>query len=399
MAIEGWLEFVSEYGASGWAFDPENPGAHHTVSIRRGNRLIGETRCNLFRTDLLAANIGRGDHAFVYNFATAIARRDIGDISASIAGETLPVFDSTSAPTDGGPAPLIRRTLAADFRPQEAAPAGLPAAYPVFVLGSVRSGTSAIASALTSGTRYVGFREGLLFDLILRLRSCIAGFYSEREANLENDAVMIRHVPEKFVLDLVSSVFRNLASEIFSSAHWVDKTPTVDMISLTPTLARIWPEAKFIFMKRRGIENMLSRLRKFPDSIAFRSHCADWTAAMEAWETVRPSLGVNALEIDQKEMLSRPDDVARRVGIFLELDETERTALGTHLHDRTLERTANYDADTPDISETGWSSEQIAIFRDICGTTMRKFGYGFGKSYFEGAASIHRTAACQPNPG
>ena len=244
-----------------------------------------------------------------------------------------------------------------------------------------------MTSALTGGTRYVGFKEGQFFDLIQRLLHCITLFYTEREASLGNDYVMIRYVPEKLVMDLVLSIFHNLASEMFSSVHWVDKTPSVDMIHLAPTLSRIWPEAKFIFMKRRGIENMLSRLRKFPDSISFRLHCANWTAAMEGWETVRPSLGVNALEIDQREMLSQPYQVARQIGAFLELDEAERAALATHLRDRTGERTVNFDADTPDISETGWSSEQITVFRDICGATMRKFGYGFGKSYFEGAAS------------
>jgi hypothetical protein len=381
MAIAGWLEYVSAQGASGWAFDPEDPTAHHTVSIWRGNRLIGQTRCNLFRTDLLAANVGSGDHGFVYNFSTAISPHSIGDISASIGGEPLPKFKPKGGETD----PQIRRALAADFQPWRPAASQLPPARPVFVLGSVRSGTSAMAGALIGGTKYVGFREGQFFDLIQRLRHCISLFYTEREASLGNEAVMIRYVPEKFVTELLLSVFRNLAAETFSSIHWIDKTPSVDMIRLAPTLSRIWPEAKFLFMKRRGIENMLSRLRKFPDSIAFRSHCADWTAAMEAWEMARPSLGVRALEIDQREMLSQPDHVARRVGVFLELDETERAALGTYLRDRTLERTVNVDDDTPAISEIGWSSEQIAIFRDICGATMRKFGYGFGRSYFEGA--------------
>ena len=93
MAIEGYLDHVSEQGVAGWAFDTENPGAHLTVIIRREGRLIGEARCNIFRPDLLEANVGRGDHAFVYNFATAIAPRDVGHISASIAGEMLPLFE------------------------------------------------------------------------------------------------------------------------------------------------------------------------------------------------------------------------------------------------------------------------------------------------------------------
>ena len=174
MAIAGWLEYVSAQGASGWAFDPEDPTAHHTVSIWRGNRLIGQTRCNLFRSDLLAANVGRGDHAFVYNFATAIAPHNLGDISASIGGETLPVFKAKCEEAD----PQIRRALAADFQPGQSAASELPPAHPVFVLGSVRSGTSAMAGALIGGTRYVGFREGQFFDLIQRLRECIALFYT-----------------------------------------------------------------------------------------------------------------------------------------------------------------------------------------------------------------------------
>ena len=384
MAIEGWLDYVSEHGVAGWAFDTESPGAHLTVIIRREGRLIGEARCNIFRPDLLEANVGRGDHAFVYSFATAIAPRDVSHISASIAGELLPVFEPKS-PNDG-PLPQIQRTLAADFRPQETEPAE-SAACPVFVLGSVRSGTSAMATALTSTTRYVGFREGQVFDLILQLRHCLQAFYANKEANLQNDTVMLHHVPQDFVMDHLHAAFQRLALQVFSSNYWVDKTPNVDMIRLAPTLRRIWPRARFIFMKRRGIDNLMSRLRKFPDSIAFRTHCSDWSSAMEAWVAVRPELGTNGLEIDQREMLLEPDYVGRRVGNFLELEEFEARSLGAMLRDDSLERTNGRRDEIAAISEAGWSSEQITIFRDICGAAMRKFGYGFGKSYFENAAS------------
>jgi len=383
MAIEGWLDYISEHGVAGWAFDTENPRTHLTVSIRREGRLIGEARCNLYRPDLFEANVGRGDHAFVYNFATAIAAHDVGHISASIAGEILPV--SESKPVDGLTDPQIQRAIAADFRPQETARAETTA-HPVFVLGSVRSGTSAMAAALTSATRYVGFREGQLFDLILQLRHCLRAFYAAKEDNLHNDAVMIHHVPQDFVVDHLYSAFRRLALQVFSSNYWVDKTPTVDMIRLAPMLSLIWPDAKFVFMKRRGIDNLMSRLRKFPDSISFRTHCSDWASGMEAWVAAKPQLGTNGLEIDQREMLFEPDLVGRRVGNFLELEEFESRSLGAVLRDDRLERTDGR-RDNIAISETGWSSEQIAIFQDICGATMRKFGYGFGKDYFEAVPS------------
>src|SRR5207244_132016 len=81
MAIEGRLEHVSQHSASGWAFDPENPRAHLTVSVLHGDRPVGEARCNLFRPDLLDAKVGNGDHAFIFRFPEALAPQSISRIS------------------------------------------------------------------------------------------------------------------------------------------------------------------------------------------------------------------------------------------------------------------------------------------------------------------------------
>ena len=86
-------------------------------------------------------------------------------------------------------------------------------------------------------------------------------------------------------------------------------------------------------------------------------------------------------------MLVNPEQTAMRVGLLLGLDEDERASLGAHLRHIHPQRTANDYFDVPALNETGWSSEQIAIFQDICGATMRKFGYGFGKDYFEAVPS------------
>jgi hypothetical protein len=377
MAIEGWLEYVSERSVSGWAFDPQAPEAHPTVSLRLGNRLIGEAKCSLFRPDLRAAKGGKGDYGFICSFAVPIETRDLGEVSAVVAGETLPILTISSA--NAQPALKFMTPLTECSREQESSPSGT-ASYPVFVLGSVRTGTSALGTAIASGTRYVGFGEGHFFDLMYHLQHCVETFYAEKQENLQFNTVMIRHVPQDFYEDLLHSTFRSVARQVFPSPYWIDKTPNRYMIELAPTLRRVWPMAKFIFMKRRGIENLLSRLHHFPDSISFATHCSDWATSMEAWNTTRPALGASAIEIDQREMLHQPSIVARRVGNFLELDDSEIESLRTQLGsgagssaERTLE-----------LSETGWSSEQIAIFKNVCGATMRKFGYSIGKSYFEG---------------
>jgi hypothetical protein len=389
MAIEGSLDLVTEHFVTGWAFDSGAPEMHLTAVVMLGNRPIGEARCNLYRPDLHEAQVGEGDHAFTFNFPDALGPQDISRISASVAGMALPIGGDAD---NGNSLPQITRALAADFRKQEAT-ASSASAQPVFILGSVRSGTSAITTALACGTRYVGFREGQVFDLLHQIQECARGFYMDKHSSLQNDTVMLRYVPLEYITDLLGSAFRDLADRLFSSRYWVDKTPNVDMIRLAPTLLRVWPKARFIYMKRRGIDNLMSRLRKFPDTVTFRTHCADWAQSMRAWEEVRPKLGDQGIEIDQHDMLSEPQIVAQRVGNFLELNHAEILSLGVQLQDRTLERTAASVHDTPALCDTGWTCEQITIFLNLCGPTMRMFGYGVEKSYFDRGADMLQPAA------
>lgn len=57
---------------------------------------------------------------------------------------------------------------------------------------------------------------------------------------------------------------RKAAESLHKEKIWVDKTPDPRMIKCVPRLKRAWPNAKFIFVKRRGIENLESRIKKFP---------------------------------------------------------------------------------------------------------------------------------------
>ena len=48
----------------GWAFDSERPDDHLEISIRRSAQNVAAGRADVFREDLPAAGIGKGDHAF-----------------------------------------------------------------------------------------------------------------------------------------------------------------------------------------------------------------------------------------------------------------------------------------------------------------------------------------------
>ena len=144
------------------------------------------------------------------------------------------------------------------------------------------------------------------------------------------------------------------------------------MIEATPFLSRCFPAAKFIFMRRNGISNVLSRVARFGGP--FNEHCADWAAAMMAWADVKKALP-SYLEVDQESMLELPEIVGSEIAAYL--DEAAATgAIGSSLRAGSRERTGAGIGRTT-LAATGWTEEEIAMFRDICGSAMAANGYEF----------------------
>src|SRR4029077_6304744 len=117
---------------------------------------------------------------------------------------------------------------------------------------------------------------------------------------------------------LVRRGFVKLVSDLYPTPRWLDKTPTVEMVRAAVLMKELWPNARFIFMKRRVVENLLSRRRKFPDGTT-DSHYSDWAAVMTAWLAVREQLGNAALEIDHRQLVLNPEAVSFSISAFLGL--------------------------------------------------------------------------------
>jgi hypothetical protein len=171
-----------------------------------------------------------------------------------------------------------------------------------------------------------------------------------------------------------------VAADGYKTRFWIDKTPTRDMVQSVPVLAETWPKARFVFMKRRGLENLMSRLRKFP-AIGFEAHCVDWAAIMYDWRKVRSSVPGKFVEIEQRSLLLDPVGWAERVGAVIGLDEAEIRALGARLSSERAEMTDPTAQIFADISETGWSAEMIEMFRATCGPEMDAYGYTYDGRY------------------
>ena len=254
-------------------------------------------------------------------------------------------------------------------------------ARPIFVVGSVRSGTSAIMNALREGAGIKGFNEGNFAHMLPALIEAVERHFSRFRApgDANKRPTMVANLPASVVINGIKNVFGAAFVRTFGEGRWLDKTPGgKSMVRACPVLLEIFPHARFIFCKRRGVENVLSRQRKFPD-VSFINHCRSWADTMQEWHAVRESLGASFLEIDQRDMAIDPAGVASRVGGFIGLSQAEGEAVRAALSAVRLEQTRPVqDSAYIDLEESGWTAEEKSIFVDTCGEAMRAYDYPLG---------------------
>src|SRR3954469_5424274 len=173
----------------------------------------------------------------------------------------------------------------------------MPAKYPVFIIGSPRSGTSALIGALL-GVGYNGYREGNF----LQLMPMIGAMIDRHFATFGQDGaeVLVTHVDPKALKEAINEVFAGFVNRLHPNPPWVDKSGNPEMIGAIPALMKLWPDSHFVFAKRRAIENIVSRLKKFSQH-NFEYHCRDWARNMQAWRIMRDNVPkASRLEVDQQ---------------------------------------------------------------------------------------------------
>jgi hypothetical protein len=230
--------------------------------------------------------------------------------------------------------------------------------------------------ALREGAGIRGFNEGVLAHLMPVLLDAVDTHY---RTFIQKPTTMLGSVPREFIEAGIKNVFARAYVETMGTGRWLEKTPGgPQMVKACPVLLEIFPAAKFIFCRRRGIENILSRLRKYPDR-TLEAHCNGWAKTMQTWIAVRPALGDRAVEVDQRDMATRPEAVADTVSTLLRLAPAESEGVLRVLRGHRPEQTRPAQDETPiSLSDTGWSLEEQETFRRICGPMMQAFGYGTG---------------------
>jgi hypothetical protein len=370
MAVMGLVEFVGPSFASGWAYDTETPSACLEITVRVGDEFCASGFADLERGDLLNAGIGDGKHGFNIDLREA-------NISAED-GMVLEVFAISGAEV----IKLERAQAATEEIVELTSDASEPTSdenqLPVFILGPARSGTSAITQALLESASYIGGSEGQLLPLAHALLGTIDQYYRGREHDPNST---LGRVPVEAFQRLIRRSFVKLATVLFPTVRWLDKTPTAAMVRASLLIKELWPNARFIFVKRRVIENVLSRRRKFPDD-SIEHHYTDWAAVMTAWLAVRDQLGDSALEIEHRQLVLDSDAVATSVASFLQLSDGAASRFRRYVNNNRPEQTDENFGAIYALDQLGLDENDVRHLIELCDPIMCAVGYSYDDSYF-----------------
>ena len=219
MSVTGFVEHAGARQVSGWAYDSNSPGARLEISVRIGDEFYASGIADIARQDLVLAGIGDGRHGFVIDVTEAhlsaeeAAVLEVHAISGADVVRISRVHEAPATIVELESSPLM--------------PTHDDTQFPVFILGPARSGTSAITLALLESASYIGAGEGHLMPLAHGLVSLIDHHY-RRVGPAASTA--LGRVSSAAFQKLVRRGFIKLASDLYPTPRWLDKTPTVEMV-------------------------------------------------------------------------------------------------------------------------------------------------------------------------
>ena len=253
---------------------------------------------------------------------------------------------------------------------------------PVFIVGSPRSGTSILTSALLRAG-YNGFYEGNYLSLIRVVERVVDRHFQTFRA--PSPKVLTSQVDPAALKLALADVMIDAAERLHPEEPWLDKTGGPEMIEAIPVLRARFPHSRYVFAKRRAIENLVSRVIKFPH-LSFEYHCGDWARTMAAWRALKQAAPwADLTEVDQREIATEPARVAARLCAFLDMPADAAARMERAFsQQRPQETEAGSSMRVLSLASTGWSPEQISIFEKICTAEMEIEGYSTDDSYRQG---------------
>ena len=252
-------------------------------------------------------------------------------------------------------------------------------AYPVFIVGSPRSGTSILVRGLQSAG-YFGYSEGNFLTLIAHIERQVDRHFAV--FGTDNPKVFISQVDKGALKSSLAKLLMETVRIKHEGKIWFDKSGNPEMIEAIPALMDFFPGAHFIFAKRRAIENIVSRMHKF-GTHTFEYHCSDWARNMSAWRIMMQKFpNLPAIELDQHDISESPEASATAICKFLRISkEGKEKMTDVFSHERPQQTQPGSTERTLTLEATGWDARQVEVFHQLCDKEMQAFGYTEDKSY------------------
>ena len=266
---------------------------------------------------------------------------------------------------------------------------------PIFIVGGSRSGTIVLLKAMGRHSQILSTpsEDPFITDIGGMVHSLEYCSEVERQYYLDTLRVPPAYIydvlrrlalesalgPHYGLRQLVKRVVKNSINPL-AKRYWCTKT--FPGKNVAQGLNRLYPQARFIWILRSGVNVVYSRCRfpAFRDQ-TFEEHCHHWAGTIERFRYLLEMPG--AVVVHQEELVDEPDAVFRRIfeKFRIEYDpKPTEYALTHHVHPLGDEATTRGVDIKKTLSERPpayqeWTQEQREMFRDICGEAMQAAGY------------------------
>lgn len=259
---------------------------------------------------------------------------------------------------------------------------------PVFIIGSPRSGTSAIAWALSRHPDLWSAPESDLLPALVR-HDRLSAIYREATSRPHGNFLVDHAVGEDEFLAAIGAGVGRLYAARAGGRRWVDQTPR--NTHHAPTLARLFPHGRFVHILRDGravVRSMVHFERAIDPALLpamreagalpkwvgdFGLACRAWTRHVAAAAAFQAACPDRCLTVRNEELSADPAAAFGRVLAFLELPPDRGPAAWWGGEKVNSSFPGEGGAD-PATLWAGWTAEERATFRDYAGPAMVAWG-------------------------
>jgi hypothetical protein len=236
----------------------------------------------------------------------------------------------------------------------------------LFIVGLPRSATSTLVHSL----RMIGFRgfaEGHFLSLLPAWEEAIMRYYDTWQDEILPDTMLSKMGSGELLLRC-RKFFRGIFEELTGPPPWFDKNALPTIIPYLKLIQSVWPDASFIFMRRRPVDFIVSAMKKFPDR-DFEHFCDVINFTFTNWE-IQKNFLKKYIEVDQADFFE-PHKLADTLIDFLKLDPKYRAPLMEGLRFQ-VERTSESYA-PQNLDDLHLTPQQLHLFHQKCGPIMEKY--------------------------